>query len=326
MRKTLRTALASVLGTVLVSATMVGAASPASAADCGTAPRLGAEARIGTLDATAPEMWWTHTIDADSRVVSLAMPVGSATLEVRDASCTTVLCTDRASARDTATCTLERAGDVTIGVVGDPTGIVSDLPWVMAFVLDGLDVVPGCRDQEDNDFDGATDYPNDPECTSADDNTESPIRFDVTGTIEIKTDAAGKPQMALSGVFSPEMKKFTCWPPQPSDLVVEVICTQVRDTEFFYTCDEFVVTARAFSVPAAPFGRGEAKGSVLCDSGSAVTTDAVHSWESMENSKAVKSSRLPHVNLGTARFVHCQALGVSGAKPLGHYTVTCAGS
>ena len=321
MRKTLRTALGAMLGTVLVSATMAVSATPAFAGDCATAAPLGVEARTGTLDALTSQMWWTHDIDADHRVVSLATPAGSATLEVRDASCSTVLCTDRASAQETATCTLDRTGSVVIGVVGDATGIVVDGPFTFAYLVDVLDFVGGCNDGLDNDADGDTDWPDDAECTSALDNTEAPVHVGAYGSIAIETDAANRPRMTLTGVFVPAAGKFACW--FDTAQVIEVVCTQVPDTEFLYVCSHMVVTAKAFS-KSKPLGPGSAKGHVACDGGT-LTTDEVDSSQSIEKTVAEADSYHPQVYLGTARVIRCRAMGVNGAeKATGAFTVDCA--
>lgn len=320
MRKTLRTALGAALGTVLVSATMAVSATPAFADDCAAAAPLGVDAETGTLDALTSQRWWSHSIDTDRRVVSLATPGGSATLQIRDVDCSTVLCTDSASALESATCTVDAGGPILVGVIGDTPAGGPVVDQVTAFVLDVLDPVPTlCNDGLDNDRDGATDWPYDEQCTSALDNTEAPIHVAAYGHITIETDSANRPRMALSGVFA-DPKRFTCGlEPSP----IQVTCVQVSDTEFLYVCTHFILTAKAYST-SKPLGPGSAKGHVACDSPNSLTTEDVDSSQNLERTTSEADSFHPYVQLGTAHFVRCRAMGIGGAdNATGAFTVDC---
>lgn len=318
MRKTSRNAVGAMLGTVLVSATMAVAAPSAYAADCDDATPLGVDARTGTVEG-ATSLWWSFVVDADDRVVSLTTAAGSARLEVRDASCSTVLCTDTSSPAQAATCTLDNAGTVTVGVVGEAGDILSDLPRTTEFVLDVFNHVAGCSDGADNDADGLTDWPNDPECKSKYDNTEEQARVAAYGTITIETNANDVPKMTLTGVFALP-NRFTCF---LETSTIQATCVQVRDSEFLFTCQHFVLTAKAFST-SKPTGKGSAKGAVTCDSGAVLETEEVDSYESIVKTMSTANNYRPPVQLGTAGVVRCRAAGIKGAtNAKGAYTVTC---
>ncbi|HEV2889823.1 MAG TPA: hypothetical protein VGX28_05555 [Frankiaceae bacterium] len=320
MRKPLRTALGVALGTALVSATMTGAATPAFAADCAGAAPLRADAEVGTLDPLTLQRWWSHSVDTERHVVSLATPAGSATLEVRDATCATTLCTDRSSAVATATCTVDHSGPVVIGIVRDAAAGPTLLNQVMAYVVDVLDIgITECNDGLDNDRDGAADWPADDGCRNAADHTESPVHVAALGHITIETDAAEAPQWSTTGFFG-DPSRFTCG---FDTVAVEVTCVQVRDPEFLYVCTHFVLTAKAFST-AKPLGPGTTSGAVSCDSGNTLVTEDADSARSLVRPVAEADSFHPYVALGTAYVVRCRALGANGAAPTGAYTVDCA--
>lgn len=319
MRKTLRTALGATLGTVLVSATMAVSATPAFANDCGTATPFSAQTQVGTIDAARPELWLAHDSNLDSRAVALATPAGSATLEVRDSSCTTVLCTDRASAAETATCTVNQSGPILIGVIRDVVAGGPDVDQAMAYVVNVLKSAPvECNDGRDNDGDGQADWPADPHCTSALDVTEAPIHLAAYGHITIETDGANVPRMTLTGVYAnPQI--YTCGL-QTSPLI-EVTCVQTFDPEVMYDCTHFILTAKAYST-SAPVGPGAAKGRIACDSSTSLSTDDVDSQSLVKVS--VADNEAQGIDLGTAGIVRCRAMGVNGApNATGAFSVDC---
>jgi hypothetical protein len=172
-----------------------------------------------------------------------------------------------------------------------------------------------CNDNVDNDGDGFVDFPNDPHCTSATDNTEAPVHVAAYGHIKVKGNGPAAPTYSLTGIFA-DTTKFSC---TINYTPIGVACTQVFDPEVVYECTHFILTAQAPG-PGAPSGAtGNVSGRLSCDSGQVLVTNDVNGTGS-----AAADNTQQGINLGTANPISCRAAGVNGAaNATGYFEVDC---
>lgn len=173
----------SLLAAATVASAIVFVAAPAQASHvCGTVGTgwTAGVATTGTVSPATPNEWRSNHPSPGSHRVTLAPLDGYVLLDVRNGSCG-ALCSAYATPTAPATCDLTLTSPyplVFVGVSYLGGSVTSDVNYAVTFVPTSLPELPGagteCSDGADNDFDGATDYPNDGDCSSAADTTESP--------------------------------------------------------------------------------------------------------------------------------------------------------
>jgi len=306
---------------------MVVVASPAYANACTTATLMGSPPEMGTVTRNGSVSglpgdtveWWEHSTAMANRAVTVTAPFGGAVnVSVYDASCTAVALCGPVSSPGGCTFPTSSLPSGTLKILVEWNPVSPSPSVAVAYTLTATGInPPECSDGNDNDNDGRTDYgtspSNDPNCTSATDNTEAPVRVAAYGHITItKAGAGSAATMSLSGVYA-DTSKFHCVPTFTAT-VVEVACDQLFDPEFLYECSTFILTAMAPAPGAASGATGDVRGYVGCPGGSVQTADVVGTGTQSANRS----------NMGDADPVLCKALGVNNTTtPSGSFRVDC---